>query len=93
MVFLKPPHIGQALTIYYHIYLRATLHGGTPYAAGWAAPLTIPERNAYCAGSIPLLSVRSLNHATAFMHENGFHPRAGSLAVKGERPEAADAKP
>ena len=56
-----------------------------------AALLILPQRHACCAGYLPQLSMMSLNPSIASIHEKGFYPRDGGLAVKDKPAEDAGA--
>ena len=52
----------------FHLPARWICSSGIPCVANWIAPPILPESNAYCAGSVPLLSIMSLNAAAASIH-------------------------
>lgn len=49
----------------FHLLARWVRSSGNACAANWVTPLTLPECNAYCAGSLSLLPIMILNAATA----------------------------
>ena len=69
------------------IYLRAGFAVPAPLAPrAELPPPVIPECNANCAGSLPLLPTISLNTATASVRVSDFQPRDVSLVVNGAPP-------
>ena len=69
-----------------HLPARWIFISGTPCAANWVAPPILLECNAYCAESRPLLSIISLNAATASVRVNVFQPCDVRLTINDDLP-------